>query len=269
MAFVKSNKIKVFPAAGRSSDYPEGYLTTEDNLNRVIKALYKNYGSNNDSSFVINETVTTPFSFIIQGYYFEIEELPEDLDFTGNLYAAIYLRNTLPANDYGRLTSINESTEGSLDFNTEFKGLQINRSNSFSPLAGATIYKLTLLKNGVIPETSKLKYKTSQIFDGTTSNLIKDVFTTTSLTATTANITNANITTATVSFATVSAANINTLSTDVGIFGSATVSALRGHTLTTDVGDISVSNLVTAVDLTLSEVSGTLEITFTKTQGKD
>lgn len=254
MAFVKSNKIKVFPAAGRSSDYVEGYLTTEDNLNKSIKSLYRN-GADSTTSFVITETPTLPFSFVIQGYHFEISELPSGLDMTGNLYAAIYLKTTLPANDYGRLTSQTESTDGSLDVNTEFKGLQLNRSNSFDPAEGTTIYKLRLLKDGAVPEESKLRYKSTQIFNGDTTDLISDKFSTTLLTA------------STVSATTVSIGGGTLTGTLTG--GTLSGVTMSGGTISTSAGTISVANLMTDADITCTVSSKTLILDLDLTKGKN
>ena len=74
MDYIKSTDIKVFPAAGRSADYPTGYLLTEDNLNSTMRSLYPR-------DFVIeyeNSSSKKILRFVIHGYYFELNDV-EDL----------------------------------------------------------------------------------------------------------------------------------------------------------------------------------------------
>lgn len=277
MSYIQSSKIKVFPAAGRSTEYPEGYLTTEDNLNRVVNAIY----ASNNSSFVISSSFSVPFKFVIKGYYFEITDLT-GLDNSGDLYATIYLLNTLPDGKYARLVSPGYSTESSLDDSDEyFKGLTLTTSSTVDSVPDTTPYTLQLLEGGSIPETSKFRYKTSEVLDGDTGNLISNSFTTEDLSVTvSATISNATIPSATITSATITKANVeNSKLSTVSLTGTLTGGTLKNNTITgttslngtlkTSAGNITPSNLMTDAELSLSADSRTLTITLTNTHGKN
>lgn len=290
MSYIESSKIKVFPAAGRSTEYPEGYLTTEDNLNRVVNAIY----ASNNSSFVISSTADSePFKFVIKGYYFEITDLT-GLDVSGDLYATIYLLKTLPDGSYVRLVSPDYLTESSLDSTGDFKGVTFSTSKPVSSDSVSDIdtYTLQLLKGGSVPETSKFRYKTSEVLDGETGNLISASFTTENLSVTgSATISSATITSATISStatiteATITEAEIteakvtNLELSTVSLDGTLTGGTLKNNTITgttsltgtlkTSAGNITPSNLMTDAELSLSADSRTLIITLTNTHGKN
>lgn len=183
MAYIESKNIKVFPAAGRSDEYPEGFLTTEDNLRRFITTNYQH----NNSSFILNSSVELPLKFVINGYYFEISELPEGVSLTNNLYASIFLLNELTDKNYIRLISTDESQQFLLDITTgsktEFKGLFITNDESEIPsIIGTTSYKLQILEDGKLIEKNKYRYTTADIIDETSGKTIDQSFTTGSLT---------------------------------------------------------------------------------------
>ena len=116
---IASEKIKVFPAVGRSTTYKDSYLTTEDNLTKRIIALY---GKNN-SSFVLNDTAAFPLKFVIHGYYFEVLE-NSSIDLSSSLYARIYISKDPENAKYQKL--INDGSESSaenLDYNANFLGI--------------------------------------------------------------------------------------------------------------------------------------------------
>lgn len=196
MSFLKSNKIKVFPATGRSEDYEDSYLTTEDNLTTINKAIF----SANNYSWVINTEVKIPFKFILNGYSFEINDISV---LVGNLYATIYLKKELVEGDYQRL--VNEEGTRILDSNDEFTGLSLSTS---SPTKINTeeieSFSLQLLENGEIPNSSKISIFTSSVFDKDTYKALKEELNTTNIKATTSTIESEAITTSNIKDLTIS-----------------------------------------------------------------
>lgn len=298
MAYIESKNIKVFPAAGRSDDYPEGFLTTEDNLRRFITTNYEH----NNSSFIINESVELPLKFVINGYYFEISELPEGVSLTNNLYAAIFLLNELTDKNYIRLVSTDESQTSLLDITngskTEFKGLFItNNEDEIPSVTSTTTYKLQILEDGNIIEKNKYRYSTSDIIDETSGKTIDKGFTTgdlnvdnltastkieskaiTSESITTDNLTvNNKITTKDLK-----ATNIETENETVSaklIVKDLDATTVKATEITADTitaskimdpkgKSVDVSNLLTDVDMNLSVDSKTLVLGLTKTRNK-
>lgn len=143
--YIKSSNIKVFPAAGRADDFPEGFLTTEDNLSNFIRALY----TRNNSGFVVS---LNPLKFVIMGYVFEITD-PSVLDLTGDLYATIYLRKDLETGSYERLIPA-DGTTGELDVTGDFIGVLFTQDTaSILPAPeGSDPHTLQILNAGAIPE---------------------------------------------------------------------------------------------------------------------
>lgn len=167
--YIKSDKIKVFPAAGRGDDYPEGFLTTEDNLSNLIRSLY----TRNNSGFVIS---SNPLKFVLRGYAFEIEDT-SSLDLTADLYATIYLRDDLETGSYKRLIPPEGSVDV-LDTDSGFAGATFTTTESDIPSAptGSTAYTLQLLSAGEIPLTSKFAYSTDELIylNGETPETLTD-----------------------------------------------------------------------------------------------
>ena len=71
--YIKSNDIKAFPLSARKEAYNDSYLLSEENLTRIIKLLY----ARNNSSFLIKDTFSAPFPFVINGHYFELTWLDD------------------------------------------------------------------------------------------------------------------------------------------------------------------------------------------------
>lgn len=156
MAYLKSNSVRAFPATRRSSDYPEGFLTTEKNLTDLARLI-----CGNEATFILENTFeATPLSPIhicIHGYLFELSDvssLPKD----GDLFVTAYIKNNVENGDYGQLISVDDATTHTLDSDTEFKGLTFTTTKETIPTAptGATAYTLQLLSKGKIPGTSLL-----------------------------------------------------------------------------------------------------------------
>lgn len=251
MAYIESKNIKVFPAAGRSDDYPEGFLTTEDNLRRFITANYQH----NNSSFILNDSVELPLKFVINGYYFEISELPEGVSLTNNLYASIFLLNELTDKNYIRLISSDENQQSLLDITTgsktEFKGLFItNNEDEIPSVVGTTTYKLQILEDGNLIEKNKYRYSTSDIIDETSGKTIDQAFTTGNLTV------NAKLNVKDLDATTINAGEV--------IANNITASKIMDPSGKS----VDVSNLLTDVEMNLSVDSKTLVLGLTKTRNK-
>lgn len=241
MDYIKSNDIKVFPAAGRSANYPTGYLLTEDNLNSAMRSLYPRdfvvQYENSDSKKILR--------FVIHGYYFEINDFEDLGDNLTDLWATIYLKQSLEATQYTRLVSKDDG-DNYLDENTDngkFKGVYFSTTNNSTDITGLDKFSLQILSNGQIPEKSKLRFKTSEILNNETSDLINSKFTTGSLNTTnientnnisTNSLTSSSITTSTININT--SANINTLTVSNNISGSS----------------LSITNGINANNLTIS-----------------
>lgn len=69
MAYINSNKIRVFPSVGRSNYDIESQLTNENNLSQIVRSLCRNR-----KSYVLSNQLTSnePFEFVIYGFYFKI-----------------------------------------------------------------------------------------------------------------------------------------------------------------------------------------------------
>ena len=148
--YVDSEKVRVFPAAGRSTNYPEGFLTTEDNLSGIVRSIYPN----NNSSFVV-DFANQRLNFVIKGYVFSIDTT--GLTTSGNLFACIYLKTDLETGSYRRLASSLDLTH-SLDEDGKFRGLVLDTENEFPTISGTEKCSLQLLAGGQIPATSKFQY---------------------------------------------------------------------------------------------------------------
>jgi hypothetical protein len=183
--YLSSDKVKVFPAVGRTADtYPESVTTTEKSLTHL-----SSFPHNNDS-YVISETFETPLKFIIHGYYFEADVST----YTNSLWAAIKIDTSDTASTYQELVRLESSSSTSqkenLDDTTSFKGLGLYTEEPTNTENG--VYVLQLLdQDNNIPVTSKIHYYTSEICnkkENSVTTLNEEVNTKT-LNATTATIT--------------------------------------------------------------------------------
>ena len=197
MAYISSDKIKVFPSIGRKSERDaDAELMNEGNISSIIRSLCRER-----KSYVLSKEFSAsdknPFEFVIYGFYFKITDISPLSD--RPLYAHITLKEN--TGNYQLLTISNSTVSNNslqiLDQNvgqsSQFQGVWFDKSAS-----GGT-YTLQLLDaEGNIPATSLLHVKTNEILDGESSNYINNSFTTTSLTTTSLNTTNATIGTLTV-----------------------------------------------------------------------
>lgn len=204
MAYISSDKIKVFPSIGRNPDSDaDAELMNEGNISNIVRSLCRER-----KSYVLSKTWTAPFEFVIYGFYFKITNISPLSD--RPLYAHITLKEN--TGNYQLLTISNSTVSNNslqiLDQNvgqsSQFQGVLFDKSAS-----GGT-YTLQLLDaEGNIPATSLLHVKTNEILDGESSNYINNSFTTTSLTTTSLNTTNATIGTLTVTGTTSLSGNVN------------------------------------------------------------
>ena len=187
MKNIDSTKVKVYPAAGRSDAYKNSYLLTEDNLNTAIRCLYQR-------NFVVSYAANI-VKFVIHGYYFEVDLTDSGIDTSGDLYAVIYLKQVLAQGQHSRLVSSDGKLLDSGD--GKFNGVYFTTKESeITNKEGLDKKDIQILSGGQVPEKSYLRFKTSEILDRETNDLISSKFTTDSLTTSTATISSATISTA-------------------------------------------------------------------------
>ena len=265
MDYIKSNDIKVFPAAGRSAEYPTGYLLTEDNLNSTMRSLYPR-------DFVVeyeNSSSKKILRFVIHGYYFEINNFEDLGDTLTNLWATIYLKQSLENTQHTRLVS--KDNDNYLDESLtdgKFKGVYFSTTNNATDITGLDKFSLQILSNGQIPEKSKLRFKTSEILNNDTSDLINSKFTTISLNTTniqntnnisTNSLTSSSITTSTISASTI---NINT-SANIGTLTASNIKSTSYELEDGKIGDMTLSGSITGGKLVNTDISGSYTLSGT------
>ena len=242
MTNIDSTKVKVYPAAGRSDAYKNSYLLTEDNLNTAIRCLYQR-------NFVVSYAANI-VKFVIHGYYFEVDLTDSGIDTSGDLYAVIYLKQVLAQGQHSRLVSSDGKLLDSGD--GKFNGVYFTTKESeITNKEGLDKKDIQILSGGQVPEKSYLRFKTSEILDRETNDLISSKFTTDSLTTSTATISSATISTANIPNATISTAQITTLSGNTTLDGVLVGGTLSGATL-------SGGTLSGSMSLTGTLVGGTL-----------
>ena len=255
MDYIKSTDIKVFPAAGRSAEYPTGYLLTEDNLNSTMRSLYPR-------DFVIeyeNSSSKKILRFVIHGYYFEINNFEDLGDTLTNLWATIYLKQSLENTQHTRLVS--KDNDNYLDESLtdgKFKGVYFSTTNNATDITGLDKFSLQILYNGQIPEKSKLRFKTSEILNGDTSDLINSKFTTISLNTTniqnTNNISTNSLTSSSITASTISASSITSSSITTSTININTSANINTLTVSNNINgsSLSITNSINANNLTIS-----------------
>ena len=187
MAYISSDKIKVFPSIGRESTIDaDAELMNEGNISNIVRSLCRER-----KSYVLSKSFTAPFEFVIYGFYFKIID-KDALDTLKDrpLYAHITISEATSGN-YQLLTlsdpenSENPEDDHSIKLDTgtgqgsQFQGVWFNKTKEEGT------YTLQLLgESSKVPITSLLHTKTSEILDGDTSNYINTNFTTGNLTVT-------------------------------------------------------------------------------------
>lgn len=187
MAYISSDKIKVFPSIGRESTIDaDAELMNEGNISNIVRSLCRER-----KSYVLSKSFTAPFEFVIYGFYFKITDKGA-LDTLKDrpLYAHITISEATSGN-YQLLTlsnpknSDNPEDDHSIKLDTgtdpgsQFQGVWFNGTKEEGT------YTLQLLdESSKVPITSLLHTKTSEILDGDTSNYINTNFTTGNLTVT-------------------------------------------------------------------------------------
>ena len=191
MAFLSSNKIKVFPTAFRGQDSeghaidPGSFLTTEENFVNIankVTYLHKNY-------FYVDGNIAY---IILGGYYFvanvsDIQALFTNPANGDEIWAGINVADfgsAYESTSVKTLTPNGGSAGETLDDSTNFKGLTFLGKNDSKD--GFT-YKLKLFKRvsnaWVIEESSQLNISTNQIENGNSSTPITKSFSTNALSA--------------------------------------------------------------------------------------
>lgn len=188
MAYLASDRIKVFPSIGRTEIDADAELMNEGNISNIVRSLCRER-----KSYVLSKTWAAPFEFVIYGFYFKVTDISSLLD--RPLYAHITLKEN--TGNYQLLTLadatgsdqhqiLDQKVEGGESTDTEFKGVLFNTLSTTSSTGGT--YTLQLLDgSGSVPARSLLHLNTTEILDGDgsdkTANYISDKFTTNTLNA--------------------------------------------------------------------------------------
>lgn len=140
MAYFASTEVTVFPSVKRANG-DSTYIDSKQMLEaNVVKAVANLLDVN---KFVV-DLGDNKYLIMLGGYLFEINK-----SLSGNVYVGINVTN-------GELQG--------QDSNSSYQGL----TYSTSDLSSMT-YSIQLLENGVVPESSKLKYDINNVFYGDSS----------------------------------------------------------------------------------------------------
>lgn len=148
MAYLPSDKIKIFPSAKRGITQPYSRLTTEESFVRIVNKLIDTDG------FIINFNGTI-LEFNIHGYYINVDVLALSSLFTSStqIYAKIELTTV---GDNKELSGTDDATDN------EYQGV-IFSDSATSPMPADT-YELKILTRPTtsdswqVPTDSKFKF---------------------------------------------------------------------------------------------------------------
>ena len=117
--YLSSDKVNVFPASLRTYN-GYGKYTTEFNLTGIVKSVV-----DKDSYIISRSLEDSPFKFVINGYYFEVNDTISG----NNIFANIKIENT---REYSRLNNLTGEIDAALDANDEFQALSFTSGNKDS-----------------------------------------------------------------------------------------------------------------------------------------
>lgn len=170
MAFLDSDKITMFPSAGRNpSADPTSRLTTEYNLVNIVNRLL----TTNKDGFVITSTFSAgnPFEFCIKGYYFKIDR-GDSITGIGDgifnnsteIYAYVNITSPTGSDEFSELSHISNQNSAEtypLDTNDGFVGVAFTDT---LPALSDGMYDLLILSRSdaseswSIPKESQVRY---------------------------------------------------------------------------------------------------------------
>ena len=167
--YINSENVKIFPAAGRSENYSQSYLLSEKNLTETIRALYQK----NNSSFIISETFSAPFKFVIDGRYFEIDNI-DNLDKTKDLFATIYVnKETQRIAGYDETNTVSKFIDNILDNDSKFIGVYFSQTAPSDDTTNTYVrYSLQILKAGKLNTDALIHLVTGLTIDNNGRTLI-------------------------------------------------------------------------------------------------
>lgn len=147
--YINSKNIKTFPAAGRSENYAQSYLLSEKNLTETLRALYQK----DNSSFIISEKFEAPFKFVINGRYFELDDV-KALSADDDLFATIFVnKETGRVAGYDPTNAATQFADDILDTDSDFIGVYFSSAQpADDPTDTYARYSLKLLTAGKINE---------------------------------------------------------------------------------------------------------------------
>lgn len=202
MAYISSDKIRVFPSVGRSKYDIESQLMNENNISQIVRSLCRSR-----KDYVLStELSTSPFEFVIYGFYFKILDASTTLSSITSgegiteIWAGIKIDANAEANNqssnYQLLQLANTTAQNNeiidLDREDKFQGIIFGSTENEVKAEGENYHTLQLLvKDGdtfKIPAKSLLHLNTTEILDGDSSDYISDKFTTKTLTTSTLSV---------------------------------------------------------------------------------
>lgn len=284
MAYLDSEKVKVYPSSFRGTGTdnklynPESRLNTENNITRSIRAMSIK-DTTDKSSYVISYT-SGILKCVIYGYYFELDLTGESFT-DDDVYATIYvspINTNVDIYKYSGyvLARYDTTSPGdTLDDTSKFYGLCID-SNANTNTNYHSLHILEKVGDSyTVPIASYLRASSETISDGSSDVPISKKLTTESLYTSSASITDANITgiatissakitgTATMNYAkitstaTISTANI----TNAKITGIATIWAANITGIAT-IADATITNAkISTATIWTANITGTAIIT--------
>lgn len=276
MAYISSDKIRVFPSVGRSNYDIESQLMNENNISQIVRSLCRSR-----KDYVLSTELSTgPFEFVIYGFYFKILDASNTLssitsgEGTKEVWAGIKIDANAEANNtssnYQLLQLANTSAENNevieldaieiLDKEDKFQGIIFGTTeDEVNGEQGENYHTLRLLvKDGdtfKVPAQSLLHIKSSEVLDGDTDNYINSVFTTNDLTCNNSIKSNGTL-------AVTGVTTLNTLSTQsntsiggtLNVTGETTLSTLTANN-TQIKGTLNVEGATTLASVTATFVS--------------
>ena len=204
MAYISSNKIRVFPSVGRSNYDIESQLMNENNISQIVRSLCRSR-----KDYVLSTKLSTgPFEFVIYGFYFKILDASTTLssitsgEGVTEIWAGINIDANAEANNqssnYQLLQLANTSVQNNeiidLDRENQFQGIIFGTTeDEVNGGQGENYHTLRLLvKDGdtfKVPAQSLLHLNTTEILNGdNSSDYVSDKFNTNTLTTSTLNV---------------------------------------------------------------------------------
>lgn len=183
MAFLDSNKITMFPSAGRNPSVdPTSRLTTEYNLVNIVNRLL----TTDKNGFVITQTYSAgnPLEFCVKGYYFKVDRGDsitgiDDGIFNNStkIYAYVNITSPTGSDEFSELSDISNQNSAEtypLDTNDGFVGVAF--TDTLPALSDYLLILSRATTSGAwsIPKESQVRYRIKSPMSTTVTLSIDD-----------------------------------------------------------------------------------------------